>query len=162
MRTTSSAARTSQARTQQYAFPTVKLSYVRDFSGEPLPKITSGYQAYQYMKHLFDDCRDHYEEFHILLLNRNNEVLGTYQVGKGGLTATIADPRLIMQAAILANASGVVLAHNHPSGQMKASVEDIRLTFRIEEIMKLCDIALIDHLIISGHGFYSLKEHGHF
>jgi len=154
------AERAGQAGAQRYDFPTVKLSYVRDVENTLPPKLGSSRECYKYLEPLFADCLHHYEEFHVLLMNRANEILGTFRVGSGGLTATVADPRLILQAVILSNCSSVILAHNHPSGQKKASPQDISLTKRLKQILDLLDINLLDHVIVTGYGYYSMADDG--
>jgi len=88
------------------------------------------------------------EQFKILLLNRGNKVVGIYELSTGGITGTVADPRLIFTAALKANAVALILAHNHPSSSLNPSNADISLTQKIKEGGKLLDINVIDHLII--------------
>ena len=84
-----------------------------------------------------------------MYMNRNNRVLGVYPLSEGGLTGTVADIRLILGIALKVAATGIILCHNHPSGNLKPSQADIQLTQRVREAGKLLDIPLIDHLIIS-------------
>jgi DNA repair protein RadC len=107
-----------------------------------------------------DDSIEHYENVVVLLLNRANKVLGWMQVGSGGLNSCVIDVRIVMQAAINANASGIILAHNHPSGNLKASQEDLNITKKVKEAAKLFDINLLDHLIVTTDGYYSLSDAG--
>jgi len=98
------------------------------------------------------------EEFKVLLLNRNNIVLGIYQVSKGGIAGTVVDPKLIFGVALKAVASSIILAHNHPSGNLKPSPEDIRITKKLVEAGKVLNIQVLDHLIISESGYYSFAD----
>ena len=98
------------------------------------------------------------EEFKVLLLNRNNIVLGIYQVSKGGIAGTVVDPKLIFGVALKAVASSIILAHNHPSGNLKPSPEDIRITKKLIEAGKVLDIQVLDHLIISESGYCSFAD----
>jgi DNA repair protein RadC len=94
------------------------------------------------------------EQFKILLMNRSNSVLGILEVSKGGLSGTITDVRLIFQAAIKTCASGIIVAHNHPSGNLNPSESDTKITHKIKEAGNLLDIQLLDHLILTTEGNY--------
>ncbi|MFY0644722.1 MAG: DNA repair protein RadC [Bacteroidia bacterium] len=101
-----------------------------------------------------------YEEFWILLLNRRNQVIKPYRISEGGVSGTLADPKKIFKAALENNASGIILCHNHPSGNLKPSTADKRLTIRISDAAAQLDIQLIDHLIIALGGYYSFADDG--
>jgi DNA repair protein RadC len=103
---------------------------------------------------------DHFESFKILLVNRANRVLGIKTIGIGAISGCIADPRLIFQTAILANASGIVLIHNHPSGNLKPSQADRNITNKIQEAGKLLDIVILDHIILTSESYYSFADEG--
>jgi DNA repair protein RadC len=94
----------------------------------------------------------------VLYLNRANKVIGSYQLSKGGITGTIADVRLILSVALKTLASGLILAHNHPSGNLKPSEADKQITNKIRQAAKLLDIELLDHIIISSEGYYSFAD----
>jgi DNA repair protein RadC len=107
------------------------------------------------------DSIEHIEEFKLLLMNRSNSVLGIMPVSKGGLSGTVTDVRLIYQGAIKANASGIIVCHNHPSGNLNPSESDTKLTQKIKEAGMLMDIQLLDHLIIiSDDKYYSFADNG--
>jgi DNA repair protein RadC len=93
-------------------------------------------------------------------LNRASKPLGWVKISQGGITGTVADPRLIFQAALLTNSSALILSHNHPSGNLNPSQADIELTRKIKEGGKILEISLLDHLIISGDGYYSFADEG--
>jgi DNA repair protein RadC len=104
---------------------------------------------------------EHIEEFKILLLNRSNSVLGIMNVSKGGISGTVTDVRIILQAAIKANASGLILCHNHPSGNTQPSETDSKLTQKIKGAGQVMDIQLLDHLIITPEDrYYSFADNG--
>jgi DNA repair protein RadC len=103
---------------------------------------------------------EHVEEFKVLLMNRSNAVLGIMDVSKGGISGTVTDVRIILQAAIKANASGIIACHNHPSGNINPSESDTRLTQKIKDAGNLMDIQLLDHLIITVDGHYSFADNG--
>ena len=100
------------------------------------------------------------EQFKILLLNRANKVLGIFEVSTGGVSGTVADPKLVFAAAIKANASAMILAHNHPSGQVKPSQADIDLTKKLVGGGKLLEIPVLDHIIVTGEECYSFADEG--
>ncbi|MDL2223632.1 JAB domain-containing protein, partial [Bacteroidales bacterium OttesenSCG-928-M11] len=100
------------------------------------------------------------ESFKVLLLNRSNQVLGVFNVSEGGISQTVVDIRLILQSAILSNASGVILAHNHPSGNLSPSREDDMITNRIKSACELMNISVLDHVIITSERYYSYADEG--
>ena len=87
-------------------------------------------------------------------------MIGSYQLSKGGITGTIADVRLILSVALKTLATGLILAHNHPSGNLKPSEADIQLTQKVKDAAKLLDIEVMDHIIISSEGYYSFMDEG--
>jgi DNA repair protein RadC len=107
------------------------------------------------------DSIEHIEEFKLLLMNRSNSVLGILTVSKGGISRTITDIRLIYQAAIKVNASGIIVCHNHPSGNLNPSESDAKLTQKIKQAGLLMDIQLLDHLILTMDvSYYSFVDNG--
>jgi DNA repair protein RadC len=128
-------------------------------SDRPLVK-TSG-DCYEVLLHYWNDDKiDIIEEFKVLLLNRANRVLQILPVSQGGMTGTVADPRLILAAALKIGAVSLILCHNHPSGSLKPSRQDEELTVKIKEAAKYFDIKILDHLIISPEGYYSFSDEG--
>jgi DNA repair protein RadC len=101
-----------------------------------------------------------HEEFWIILLNRNLNFIRKECISKGGLTSTIVDVQQIMKQVIEYEASNVVLAHNHPSGNLKPSAQDIELTKKIKEACRLFNVTVADHLIVTDGGFYSFADEG--
>ena len=87
-------------------------------------------------------------------------MIGSYELSKGGITATIADIRIILSVALKTLATGLILAHNHPSGNLKPSEADVNLTNKIKEAAKLMDIQVLDHLILADGGYYSFSDEG--
>ena len=102
----------------------------------------------------------HVEETYALLLNRANKALGFSKISVGGTTGTIVDIKVIFQTALKSNASSIILCHNHPSGNLKPSEADIKITRSIKEAGKLMDIPLADHLIITDESYYSFADEG--
>jgi len=101
-----------------------------------------------------------HEEFWILFLNRSNKVIGKQSLSKGGLSGTVTDVRLIMRNAIQMQASGIIVSHNHPSGNLNPSESDTAITRKIKEAGQLLDIQLLDHIIIAEKEFYSFADNG--
>lgn len=122
------------------------------------PKVTGPEDAYQLMRQYFERL-DH-EQFWVMMLNRANHVIGTYCVSQGGMAATVVDVKIIMRKALEKNAQVLILAHNHPSGNMMPSAQDDSLTRRIVEAAKLFEIPVLDHLIITDAGYYSYRDSG--
>lgn len=126
----------------------ISVSYRPAIANKPV--IVSALDAYVLLKPFFDgDTISLQENFMVMYLNKANRVLGIYPMSRGGITSTVADIRLIFAIALTAAATGIILAHNHPSGNLKASRADLDLTLRIKDAAKILDIALLDHLIIS-------------
>lgn len=100
------------------------------------------------------------EEFKVMLLNNSNEVLGIFPLSKGGITACLVDVRLIFACALKANATHIIVSHNHPSGKLTPSVKDEEITQKIKSACRLLDIDLLDHIIITTKGYYSFMEVG--
>lgn len=100
------------------------------------------------------------ESFIVIALNRANKVLGFYKVSQGGLTGTIVDPRVIFQFALLTSAVALIIAHNHPSGNLTPSRADIEITEKIKKAGDLLEIKLLDHVIVTGEGYYSFCDNG--
>jgi DNA repair protein RadC len=139
----------------------VNLTYKPNYKIADRPKISSATDAYQVLRSQWSLHKIQLlEEFKILLLNRRNRVLGLINISQGGMSGTVADPKLIFVAALKAAASYIILAHNHPSGNLKPSTEDIRLTKKLVEGGKLLDLLVVDHLIITSEGFYSFCDEG--
>jgi DNA repair protein RadC len=139
----------------------VQMSYKAKVKSSEREKITSSRDSYDILKDLFNEDQIEYiEQFIILLLNRGNKVLGWVKVSQGGITGTVADPRIIFQSALLANATSLILSHNHPSGNTAPSSQDIELTRKIREGGRILEISVLDHLIVTVNGYYSFADEG--
>lgn len=102
----------------------------------------------------------HHEEFWILFLNRSNRVINRMKLSQGGVSGTVTDVRMVMKKAIEYLASGIIVCHNHPSGNLNPSESDTKITTKIKDAGSLMDIQLLDHLIISGKDYYSFADNG--
>ena len=121
-------------------------------------KIASSKDAYQCIKsHLLDL---QHEEFWIILLNRANVVTNKLQISAGGVAGTVADPKIIFKQALDHLASGIILVHNHPSGNLTPSQADLDLTKKMKEAGKFLEIPVLDHLIFTDNGYYSFADKG--
>ncbi|TDH18074.1 DNA repair protein [Segetibacter sp. 3557_3] len=139
----------------------VELTYKSKVKASERPLIASSRDAYQILLKVWNEGKiDLQEEFKILFLNRANKVLGVYHLSTGGITGTVADPRLIFMAALKANGVALVLAHNHPSGSLKPSRQDEELTQKIKNAGLLLDIKVLDHLIITSETYLSFADEG--
>lgn len=121
-------------------------------------KIRSTKDAYEYLK--IDLTEIAHEEFYVLFLNRANEVIGKEQISKGGISGTVADGKVIFHKALEMKSSGIILAHNHPSGQLKPSQQDLKLTKSLVSFGKYIDLDILDHLIITDENYYSFADNG--
>lgn len=119
-------------------------------------KITSPKVAYDYMKPELSDL--HHEEFWIILLKRNNEVIGKTLISSGGIHGTVVDAKVVFKKTLEASASGIVLVHNHPSGSTKPSHEDLHLTKKLKSAGLLLDITIWDHIIFTDHNYLSFVD----
>ncbi|MEO9869961.1 RadC family protein [Ekhidna sp.] len=121
-------------------------------------KIKASKDAYNLLK---GDLMDlNHEEFWLILLKRNNEVIKKEMISRGGVSGTVVDAKIIFKRALEETASGIILAHNHPSGNLKASTEDINLTNRLKQAGNSLDITVLDHLILTNEGFFSFADEG--
>lgn len=121
-------------------------------------KVVSSRDIFEIMLPSFQDLP--HEEFHILLLNRANAVIRKEKISSGGVSATAVDPKLIFRKAVEHLASSVILCHNHPSGNLKPSHDDIKLTQKIKDAGMNLEIPVLDHLIISDNGYFSFADEG--
>jgi DNA repair protein RadC len=137
----------------------VKLSYKSKQKASERPKINDSKATYNLLLNCFDaDTIELKESFKVLLLNRANKILGVMNVSEGGISGTIVDTRLILQAAILGNAIGIIISHNHPSGNLIPSAKDDFITRRLKQACEIMDIELLDHVIITTESFYSFAD----
>ena len=137
----------------------IKISYMNEVD-EKITVMGSS-EVYQVLKANWDlDTIELQEEFKILLLNQGNQVLGIKSMFKGGINTCSIDVRLIMGMALKANASALVITHNHPSGNLNASESDKRITSKIKECCELFDIRLLDHIIMAKNSYLSFADEG--
>ncbi len=139
----------------------VKVIYQSNFPFVHHPSVYSSSDAEKIFRINWGDDIELVEEFNVLFLNRANYVMGILRLSRGGLAGTVADPRILFATALKGLAVGIIAGHNHPSGSIKPSSQDIELTKKLKEIGRFHAITLIDHLILSPRsGFYSFADEG--
>lgn len=144
-----------------YEVAEIQLIYKSNVKPSQRPRISSSKDAYHVLLENWDSSKIEFvEQFKVLLLNRANKALGIFEVSNGSATGTVADPKLIFAAAIKANACGIILAHNHPSGNLQPSQADMDLTKKMREGGKFLEIQVLDHVIVTTEGYYSFADEG--
>jgi len=140
----------------------VKLTYSNKVKASERLAIKQSKEVYTFLRdYVFNpETIEFRESFKLVLLNGANKILGFSTISDGGLNSTIADVRMIMQAALLSNASAMIIAHNHPSGQLHPSEEDKFLTNKIKSASDVLNIKLLDHVIVTSEGYYSFADEG--
>ncbi|MGL5112483.1 MAG: RadC family protein [Flavobacterium sp.] len=123
-----------------------------------LVKVTSSKIVFQEMHPIVGELP--HEEFWVVYLNNSNKIIFKAQLSKGGITGTVVDVRLVFKIALEQNAVAVILAHNHPSGKLQASEADIQVTKKMQNAGKQLDIPVLDHVIITEHGYLSFADEG--
>ncbi len=121
-------------------------------------KITSSKDAYEILQTVLSDVP--HEEFWVLILNRANHVTAKIAISEGGSSSTIVDPKKIFKLALENKAEALVLGHNHPSGNLKPSEDDIKITKKINEAGKFLEISILDHIIVGENAYFSFADEG--
>ena len=121
-------------------------------------KITSSKDVFLLLNSKYKDLP--YEEFWVIFLNRSNKIIHKERMSQGGVSGTVVDIRIILKKAIENLASSIILSHNHPSGQLKASKQDLDLTQKLKEAAKLIDVSVLDHIIVADNKYYSFADEG--
>jgi DNA repair protein RadC len=145
---------------QLFTIAEVTLSYKSKVKASERPKIKCSLDAFKIFNEFWNpDLLEYVEEFKVLLMNRSNSVLGLLPISRGGISGTVTDLRIIMQGALKSNASGIILAHNHPSGNLTPSESDNKITQKIKEAGNIMDITLLDHIILTmDDGYFSYAD----
>jgi DNA repair protein RadC len=139
----------------------INLSYKSKVKPSQRPKIECSKDAEKVLRQIWNsDQLEFVEEFKILLTNRANKVLGVLDVSHGGIVGTVADPKVIFACALKAAACGIILAHNHPSGNLTASQADVELTKKLSAGGRILEIAVLDHIIITSESYFSFADEG--
>ena len=130
----------------------------KNASVKPPKQINISTDAFNAVKERFEDLQ--HEEFHVILMNRSNKIQAVEMISRGGISGTTVDGKIIFRSALDHRSSGIILCHNHPSGNLKPSEADKKVTRNLIQFGKLVDISILDHLIITAEGYYSFKDHG--
>lgn len=141
--------------------PKVKIVYSKTQKPHERVIIGTSADAYKVFKDIWSNQIDTREEMLILLLDRSNSILGYHFLSMGGITGTVADIRLLFSVALNSLATSIIMCHNHPSGNLKPSDADIKLTQKVRDTGKIMDIALLDHLIITNNNYISMADDGY-
>lgn len=137
----------------------MELGLRRKYAGyREKPQITCAADAHRLLAPHLEELQ--HEEFWLLFLNRANRVTNKEQLSKGGVAGTVVDAKLVFKRALELQASGIILAHNHPSGNLRPSQQDIDVTKQLRDGAKLLDMAILDHIIIAENKFFSFADEG--
>jgi len=139
----------------------VQLTYITKVKATDRPQITRSNDAAEILRNSWDHTMEHTETVQLIMLNRANRVLGITTLSKGGTAGCVIDVKVVFQYALKANASGIILAHNHPSGNLQASQADINISKKVKEAGQVLDIKLLDHIILTPYdGYTSMADQG--
>jgi DNA repair protein RadC len=137
----------------------VQISYSSHVKAKDRMKVTGSKDAADAFR-IFWPAYDHIEFSYMLMLNRQNQILGYHQLSKGGMTGAVVDVRVIFQVALKSCATSLILAHNHPSGNLDVSDADRKITNQIKQAGVILDIPLLDHLIMTTDSYLSMADEG--
>ena len=124
----------------------------------PVKEITGSKSAANFIRQFYADDMDLFESCFILLLNRSAKTIGFAKISQGGIAGTVVDVRIIAKYCIESLCSSVILAHNHPSGSLDASVQDMQITDKLKKTLEIFDVKLFDHIILTSNGYYSFAD----
>lgn len=137
----------------------ITISYSCKVKPHERKQISKSENAYEVFNEIWDGIQ-HHESFYAMLLNRANKVLGITKISTGGISGTVVDPKIVFQAGLKANATSIILAHNHPSGQIHPSEADIRLTEQLKKAGEILEMPVLDHIILGDDRYYSFSDEG--
>ncbi len=146
----------------EFAVSEVKLTYKPKVKASERPTIRSSSAMYKLLvEKVYDaDTIEHREFVKLILFNRAGKLIGVHHLSEGGINGTTMDVRVVMQSAILSNCSGIMISHNHPSGNMKPSPQDNQMTDNVKKACKIMEINFLDHIIVTTEGYYSYADEG--
>ena len=141
----------------EYKQDIVFYSLVKEPTSIKKAKISKSKDVSDYARNFWEGL-DIYESFHIIMLNRANNTIGYAKISQGGVSSTVADPKLIAKYSVDALASSIILLHNHPSGALAPSNSDVKLTEKIVKGLEYLDIKVLDHIILTNESYYSFLD----
>lgn len=148
-------------KANKFKISEIQISYSPKVPNIERLRISSSADAYRQLLLLFDPVAMNIkEEAVVLFLNRGSRLIGGYKLSCGGITCTVVDIRLILGLALKCLATGIILAHSHPSGELKPSKQDIGLTEKLRQAAEIMDLKLLDHLIVTPSAYYSFEDDG--
>jgi DNA repair protein RadC len=147
--------------TTTYQVNEVKVSFQPKYMAKDAKKICRSEDAVDYLRNIFSpDWIEHHEEFMIILLNQACKAIGYSKISQGNTDCTPVSTKIIAQVAVKGNASSVIVAHNHPSGNREPSRQDIDITKKIRQALEIFDIRLLEHIIMTSDDYYSFADNG--
>lgn len=126
----------------------------------PAIKITECEHSQKFIRQFYGDDLEVFESFFILLLNRSNTTIGYAKISQGGINGTYVDPKMIAKYCLDSMCNGVILAHNHPSGNLNPSEQDLQMTKKIKKVLDIIEVQLLDHIILTKDSFTSMRNEG--
>lgn len=137
----------------------IEVYYRRQVEFHEMFKVSCSDDAANYFRDQWGKRKiDHVEQFMVIYLNRSNRIMGWSRISLGGQSGTVVDPKIIFQIALKANAANIIMAHNHPSGNVKPSDQDLELTKKIVKAGKFLELRLLDHLILTSETYFSFAN----
>ena len=143
-----------------FTIPEITISYKDTVKPSERAVVSTTKAAVKIFTEVFKECMEHHEEVYIMLLNRANRLLGISNIAKGGIDGSMIDIRIILQTALKASASSILLCHNHPSGNKKPSMQDLDMTKAIKDACLTVGIRLLDHVIVTAEAYTSFADSG--
>ncbi|MFP4663416.1 MAG: RadC family protein [Bacteroidales bacterium] len=134
----------------------MELGRRRKVNRKEYPAIRRSFDAVELMEPVIGDLP--HEEFWVLFLDRANKVIDKKKLSSGGTIGTVIDVKMVLKSALEKLAQGLIVTHNHPSGNKKPSQSDVSITMKLKRAAELMDISLLDHIIITGNGYYSFAD----
>ena len=147
-------------KTNYFTIPEITVSYKDNVKASERAIVRCSKDAASILTTAFEDCMEHHEEVYALFLNRANRLIGISCIGKGGLDGAVVDIRIVLQTALKANCSSIMISHNHPSGSTQPSHQDIQITKQLEKGCSAIGIQFLDHLIMTEGHYTSFADEG--
>jgi len=145
---------------KDYSNSVPRFELVKVQTNFPCIKVNTSELASSFIRQFYSDDIHIFESFFVLLVNNSNETIGFAKISQGGITSTIVDCRLVAHYAVQSLAVGIIIAHNHPSGNCQPSEADKQITKKLKEGLRLLDITILDHIILTGASYYSFSDNG--
>jgi DNA repair protein RadC len=143
---------------KEYKTNIERIGLVREKTDYKRAKISSSNDAQEYARNFFHDDLTMYESFFMIMLNNANNTTGYVKISQGGITGTVVDARIVAKYALETLAVGVILVHNHPSGNLQPSQADLQLTTKIKNGLGFLDIKVLDHIILTETSYFSFAD----